>query len=444
MRKNKRKTQRAQTSKEDMLRAAREVLLNGRSRRSVARDFGIPDRTLTRYCSKINAADLEHGNANNLVVGYVPNRKVFTLEQEDALEDYIKRSSDIFHGLSVKQVRKLAYEYAQNLNVNYPNSWNKSKMAGPDWFSLFMKRKDRLSIRSPQATSLARCINFNRTTVNSFFDNLQTVIERLNIGPEDIWNIDETGVTTTQKPDRIVARKGYKQVGRITSQERGSLVTICAAVSATGNSIPPYFVFPRVNFKAYFLNGGPVGSAGSCHLSGWMTDNNFIDFLKHFIKHTKCLKDKPILLLADNHSSHLSIQGLNLCKENGITLLTFPPHTSHKLQPLDRGVFGPLKKYVNSASDAWVTSTSNENAEAAILKEMTGKENKQADDNIKEETEHERSKQPKIKILENIVLNPQPSCSGYQSVLEKIRPLPRAPPRKENQPLRKKKESPRL
>ena len=41
----------------------------------------------------------------------------------------------------------------------------------------------------------------------------------------------------------------------------------------------------------------------------------------------------------------------NFCRTNGITMLSFPPHTSHKLQPLDLTVFGPLKKaYSNECS----------------------------------------------------------------------------------------------
>lgn len=56
----------------------------------------------------------------------------------------------------------------------------------------------------------------------------------------------------------------------------------------------------------------------------------------------------------DNHSSHLSIAAIDFCKSNGIVMLTFPPHCSHKLQPLDRSVYGPLKKMVNSASDSWM------------------------------------------------------------------------------------------
>ena len=34
----------------------------------------------------------------------------------------------------------------------------------------------------------------------------------------------------------------------------------------------------------------------------------------------------------------------------------FPPHCSHKLQPLDRTVFGPLKRFYNSACCNWMVT----------------------------------------------------------------------------------------
>lgn len=37
-------------------------------------------------------------------------------------------------------------------------------------------------------------------------------------------------------------------------------------------------------------------------------------------------------------------------------MLTIPPHTSHKLQPLDRGVFGPFKSYYNTFCQNWSTT----------------------------------------------------------------------------------------
>ncbi|KAL4107719.1 hypothetical protein QTP88_018015 [Uroleucon formosanum] len=168
--------------------------------------------------------------------------------------------------------------------------------------------------------------------------------------------MDETGITTVQKPNKVVARKGSKQIGRITSAERGTLVTLTYSVSATVNSVPPYFVFPRVNFKDYFLSNGPSGCAGGANVSGWMNEIHFVKYLKHFVSFVKCSKEKPILLFIVNHESHLSIEGLNYCKENGIIMLSFPPHCSHKLQPLDRSVFGSLKKNVNTACDSWIVN----------------------------------------------------------------------------------------
>ena len=37
-------------------------------------------------------------------------------------------------------------------------------------------------------------------------------------------------------------------------------------------------------------------------------------------------------------------------------MLSFPTHCSHKLQPLDRAVCGPLKQYYNAACDGWIIS----------------------------------------------------------------------------------------
>ena len=85
-----------------------------------------------------------------------------------------------------------------------------------------------------------------------------------------------------------------------------------------------------------------------------MQEDDFLLFLQHFQKHTKVNKKNKIFLLLDNYSSHISVKGIDFCKKNGIVLLTFPPHCSHKMQPLDRTVYGPFKKLINFPSDAWM------------------------------------------------------------------------------------------
>ncbi|XP_054737156.1 uncharacterized protein LOC129243836 [Anastrepha obliqua] len=38
------------------------------------------------------------------------------------------------------------------------------------------------------------------------------------------------------------------------------------------------------------------------------------------------------------------LESINFCRDNGIVMLSFPPHTSHRLQPLDVSIFGPFKQ----------------------------------------------------------------------------------------------------
>ena len=104
----------------------------------------------------------------------------------------------------------------------------------------------------------------------------------------------------------------------MTSREPGSLVTICTAVNAASTAIPPIMIFPRVNYKEHFFRDGSLGCTGASHPSGWMTEENFLKFVQHFMKHTRCSKDRNILLLLDNHESFISIEVLNYVKKNGI------------------------------------------------------------------------------------------------------------------------------
>ncbi|KAG5900224.1 hypothetical protein JTB14_008106 [Gonioctena quinquepunctata] len=86
-----------------------------------------------------------------------------------------------------------------------------------------------------------------------------------------IWNIDGAGATTAQKSKQIVAARGQKQVGAITSAERGTLVRLACACNAAGNFIPPMFVSPRLKYTKIFVHGGPPDCIGAGDSSGWMT-----------------------------------------------------------------------------------------------------------------------------------------------------------------------------
>lgn len=237
-----------------------------------------------------------------------------------------------------------------------PPSWVEQEMAGEVWLRSFIKRHSILSLRLPQPTSIARATSFNRANVELFFQNYTSVLEKYQLRGKDIWNMDESGITTVQKPDRVIARRGQKQVSAMTSGERGTLVTVALAGNALGNHIPPMFIFPRKRFNDHFIRDGPSGSIGTANGTGWMQENDFHTFLEHFKDQVRPSKENKVLLLLDNHASHTAVKNIEYCRDNGIILLTFPPHCTHKLQPMDRAIFGPVKKAVNTSCDNWMRS----------------------------------------------------------------------------------------
>lgn len=346
----KRKTDRASAPDDVKLLAVRHVKILGKSLRSTARLFNMDYRTLSRYCKKIPLNELvdEATSVPSMPLGYRSYRHILNDEQERKLVGYIQKASDIYFGLTPMEVRRLTYQFSVALKVKIPDRWNETNMAGPDWFTAFHKRHPLLAIRTAEITSLARTKSFNRHSVQLFFENLKKIMVKHKFEPNDIWNMDETAVTNT-----IMARRDFKQIESVSSTEE-FLVTVACCVSASGKSIPPYFVFPTVRYKEDFLQNGPVGSKGGASISGWMKESNFEEFLSHFAGSTKCSKQSPSLLLLHNHSSYLSVKGIDYAEENGIVMLSFPPYCSHKLQPLDRTVYGPFKEHVNSASEHWM------------------------------------------------------------------------------------------
>nr|CAI5827726.1 unnamed protein product [Callosobruchus analis] len=312
--------------------------------------FRISRTTLRRYYRHM----MKEGTAVQDLHENLAVKKVFNEEQEKMLVVYIKDAANLQFGLTLKDVKVLAYQFAKANQMKYPTSWDSAQMAGEYWLRLYRKRyKEELSLRKPEATSLARSSAFNKYSVELTFNNYKKALSQCpsDLQAVNIWNIDETGLSTMHVPPKILAPTGVKQVGSMASAERGNTVTMIAASNAGGGFIPPMLIFPRVNFKDFMIHGAPEGTLGAATPTGWSNEALFVMFMKHFIKFARTSKERPVINFMDNHESHISVPAIRLAKENGVILVTLHPHTSNKMQPLDKSVFGPFKTYFNQAAN---------------------------------------------------------------------------------------------
>jgi len=88
--------------------------------------------------------------------------------------------------------------------------------------------------------------------------------------------------------------------------------------------------------------------------NGWTDNTPFIQWLRHFIQHTKYTKEEPCILIMDGHQSHKSLEAVELACDYGVIMVTFPPHGTHRMQPLDRTFFMSLKMNYNAACNDWM------------------------------------------------------------------------------------------
>ena len=184
------------------------------------------------------------------------------------------------------------------------------------------------------------------------------VIEKWKITAENIYNFDEKGFLMGfgRTLKRIMTKQALKS-GRITkSKQDGSreFISILATISAIGRWIPPLLIYKGESGDLMSTWVDEVTTESQAHFTvsqnGW--SNNAIGLMwlqKVFERYTKPKRTtQKRLLIVDGHSSHVNMAFIDWADQHGIILLILPPHTTHRLQPLDVGLFQPLSTYYST------------------------------------------------------------------------------------------------
>jgi hypothetical protein len=158
-------------------------------------------------------------------------------------------------------------------------------MAQKKLFNNFIRKHPKLAFRTPQLISLARVKSFTKKkkqtlSLTCFNQNRR----KWNLIWRKVYTVDETGISIAQDTrTNVLSVKGKKQVARLSSAERGPLMTAVTCMSASGTFVPPLIVLPKATLKPELLNG------------------TILEQLPHAIqqdgyKHTSSLRDSSTLL----------------------------------------------------------------------------------------------------------------------------------------------------
>lgn len=179
------------------------------------------------------------------------------------------------------------------------------------WWRRLKRRHPDFSLRTPESTSVLRHQGMTRGRINKFFATLHEVYSenQLHYKPGSIWKMNETGITMSHKPGKIIAKRGVKTIhGKAGSRE---MLTVDACANASGTAIPPHCIMPgktRRALQGYGIENLPRESQlkeakFSVSESGWTKDGIArLWFEQTFLPNIG--NERPELLIFDGDGSH--------------------------------------------------------------------------------------------------------------------------------------------
>lgn len=124
---------------EAMSKAIQDVTTKILSVRKDAQMYGVKPSTLESRLTKIRkGASSEPGTSQRFFRSKYASSQVFSSEEESMLNEYITNCSKMHYGLTLTQVRKLAYEFGKANHLKFPSNWDKNQMAGNDWLASYV------------------------------------------------------------------------------------------------------------------------------------------------------------------------------------------------------------------------------------------------------------------------------------------------------------------
>jgi hypothetical protein len=128
---------------------------------------------------------------------------------------------------------------------------------------------------------------------------------------------------------------------------------VLECICADGSKISPLVIFKGESIQTSWIPSESETNSDwgwSSNTKGWTCDAIGEDWITTVFEpatHT----DSTRLLIVDGHGSHVTAPFIRFCIDHNILVLLLPPHSSHLTQPLDVGIFSPLKRRMSEELD---------------------------------------------------------------------------------------------
>ena len=272
--------------------------------------------------------------------------------EEQVLAKWIGHLTSMGHPVRHAFLREMVEEIRRNRHSGINNSAKHITYVsiGDSWVQRFLQRHPHLQTVMGQAIEASRLKETSADVINHWFDTFMETIEENKITMENVYNIDETGFSIgTVENARVIVDSNVRTKYQ-AQPGRQEWVTAVECVCADGSSIAPLIIFKGEKvLSSWIPKELPENWHISCNSKGWSSNMHGYEWLRKCFEPLTAEKAKGQmrLLICDGHDSHISAEFVRHCMTNQIILLLLPPHSSHLLQPLDVGVFGPLKKAIS-------------------------------------------------------------------------------------------------
>jgi len=290
-----------------------------KSQRNLAVEYGVSKSQVQRILKR--KAEIMTAYEENAPI----RKKRFKVQENQKIDEmtwsWFSRVRALNCAVSGPMIKEHAMEFARSLEVPEVDF-----TASNGWLSRFKARHNINSAKIPGESA-----SVPQEAVDNWTKRVPTIIARYD--PKDIFNLDESGIYHAM-PDRTLRVKGTECKGRKQSKER---LTAAFLVNMVGEFQKTLIIGKSAKPRCFRnLDKHSLPVIWRSNKKAWMTSGLFKEWMQLFNKKMQ-RQQRNVIVFLDNATCHPDLELSN------VEFVFFPPNTTSRLQPLDRGIFRAIK-----------------------------------------------------------------------------------------------------